>query len=58
MEMKISKCGHFYSILPSQIDYIKNIIFITLNCIYNGFVDKVCGEIWMGEKNTLSLSLV
>lgn len=23
---------------PSQIEYIKNIIFITLNCIFNGFV--------------------
>lgn len=54
MEIKISKCGHFYSIPPSQIDYINNIIFITLNCIFNG----LCRETWMGETKPLLLSLV
>lgn len=49
------KWKYFYSIPPSRIDFIKNIIFITLNIIYIGFVDKLCGEIWMGEKNPVTI---
>lgn len=45
------KWKYFYSIFFFWIDFIKNIIFIILNIIYLGFVDKLCGEIWMGEKN-------